>query len=146
MLIRDLMNRSLPVVYPDTPLWEVAQVLLEFRLSSVPVVNEQGIVCGVLSDSDFGPKEAGVPFSRERLPQLLGQWMPREGGEAIYAEARNWTAKDVMNPEVVTVSEDTTIEDALRTMLRRGVRDLLVVRDKTPVGIVSCHDLLLMMV
>ena len=71
---------------------------------------------GVVSLSDFVAKPAPVPFSALRLPQLFGRWLPKEGVEQVYRDARRLTAADAKTPVTATATEDETVEAVLRRM------------------------------
>ena len=95
MIVRELMAQPVVVVREDATLEEVARTLLERRIGCVPVVNGRGELAGIVTESDFAAKERGFPFSpfsMYRHPQVLGRWLPREGVERIYREARTMTA------------------------------------------------------
>jgi CBS domain-containing protein len=129
-------------VRKDTTLEEVARLMLEHRIGGVPVINPTGTLCGVLTESDFTAKEQGIPFSTFRAPQVLGHWLGGERLEQIYAAARRMTARAIMSPHVITVTEVQSAEDAVRLLLRHNIHRLPVVRDGVPVGMVTRHDLL----
>ncbi|MEX2164510.1 MAG: CBS domain-containing protein, partial [Sulfuricaulis sp.] len=50
---RDLMNRDVATVHPDTPLREVARTLLTHGISAVPVVEADGTLIGMVSEGDL---------------------------------------------------------------------------------------------
>ena len=53
MTVRDVMTTSVVSVRAVTPLKEVAQTLIDHRISGVPVVDDAGRVVGVVSEGDF---------------------------------------------------------------------------------------------
>ncbi len=149
MIVRELMVQPVIVVREGTTLEEVARTLLERRIGCVPVVDAQGRLTGIVTESDFAAKEQGIPFcafSIYRHPQVLGEWLPREGVDRLYRQARTMTAKDIMSTQVVTASDDEPIEEIIQRMLEHKVHRIPVVRDGKPVGMVARRDLLLMMV
>lgn len=119
--------------------------MLEHNIGSLPVVNRRGEICGFVTESDFVAEKKGIPFSFYRFPWILGQWMPKEGVENVYATARSMTVGEIMNRNVVSVREDDTLEVLLEKMLQSGYHRLPVLQGKTPVGIVARHDLLKLM-
>ena len=56
MTVEQLMTRSVIIVTPDTPLKDVAALLLDHGISGLPVV-DQGQVVGVVSEADIIAKE-----------------------------------------------------------------------------------------
>jgi CBS domain-containing protein len=145
MKAREIMTRPVVTVREDSTLDQVARTLLEHRIGGVPVVDAQGRIRGVITESDFAAKSQGFPFSTFRYPQVLGQWLPQGGLERIYQAARTMTAREIMTKDAVTVVEDDTLEEIVRRMLRYDVHRLPVVRDGVPVGMVTRHDLLRLM-
>jgi CBS domain-containing protein len=145
MKVKEIMVQPVLVVREDTTLAEIARIMLERCIGGLPVVNDRGELRGIVTESDFAAKERGVPFSTFRAPQLFGQWMGKEGTERLYAAARTMTAREIMRERVITVSEEDTLETVLERMLRHDINRVPVVRDGIPVGIVTRHDLLKLM-
>lgn len=120
-------------------------MMLDKNIGCLPVVNGDGELCGIVTESDFTAKERGIPFSLYWFPQVLGDWMPKEGVERAYRAARTRTVSEIMSRKVVCVHPDDTLEDLLAKMLQNRIHHLPVVAGKTPVGVVARHDLLRLM-
>lgn len=140
------MSKPVMVVREDTTLEEIARMMLDNSIGCLPVVDLNGKICGIVTESDFAAKEKGLPFSTFRAPQLLGRWMSQEGVERIYDAARSMTAKEIMSRRVAAVTDDQSAQDAVELMLKFDVNRIPVVREGVPVGMVSRHDLLRLMV
>jgi CBS domain-containing protein len=110
----------------------------------VPVVNDSGVLVGIVTESDFTAKEKWLPFARFSIPQLFGHYLSTEEVDPIYQAARNIAAREVMSTHVNTVTEDEMVRVVLEQMLRHNINHVPVVRDGLPVGIVARHDLLKM--
>ena len=145
MRVSKIMSHPVITVREDATLEEVARIMLDHRFGSVPVVNEQGTMVGLITESDFAAKGKGVPFTTFEMPQVFGHWLGKSGVEQMYERAREILARDTMTRDVITIEEDATIEDVLELMLRYDVNRLPVVRDKVLVGIVARYDLLKLM-
>ena len=92
---------------------------------------------------EVSPSLWGKPaFSRFHAPQLFGDWLPQEGVEKLYKEARTKTVKQIMSSPVVKVTEDESVEKLIELMLYRNLNRVPVVRDDVPVGIIARNDLL----
>jgi CBS domain-containing protein len=146
MKVSEIMTEPVFVVSEDRTLEEVAQKMLSNRVGGLPVVDGRGKLVGMVTESDFSAKEHAIPFSRQYAPQLFGEWMSKEGVDKAYQAARSITVSQVMTKSVVTVTEDDTVAEAVRKMLEHSVHRLPVVRDGVPVGIISRHDLLKLVV
>lgn len=145
MRVSDIMTQPVVTVTEQTTLEEVAQTMLSQRIGGVPVINQQGHLTGIITESDFAAKEKGMPFSTFRAPQVLGQWLTPNGFARICAAAKQMQAREIMRHPVVTIREDQTVEDALQLLLRHNINRLPVVRQGIPVGILARHDLLRLM-
>jgi CBS-domain-containing membrane protein len=101
MKVQDLMSKPPVSVSPETPLREVARLLCQHRISGVPVVDE-GLVVGVVSESDIVERERGRDESR-----LLHRLGVRERRRRKAARAA--TAGDAMSSPAVIA--DPTMSD-----------------------------------
>lgn len=145
VLVRDIMSQPAVVVPEDATLFEVAQLMLERRIGCVPVVDRDGRLQGIVTESDFTGKERPVPFSVMREPQVFGEFITAEGIEAIHARARTMKVWEIMSRPVETARETEPVTAVVTRMIERGLRRLPVVRDGVPVGMVTRHDVLRLM-
>jgi CBS domain-containing protein len=138
------MTQPVVTVGRQTSLAEVANIMVDRRIGCVPVVDERGRLCGIITQSDFGGDRHGVPCSMQAVLQTFSRALPREALELVRADARVTSAQDVMSTEVITGVEETPVEEMARQMLRYDIDQIPVVRDGVPVGIVARHDYLRM--
>ena len=146
MKVSEIMTEPVLIIDQDRSLEEVAHKMLDSQVGGLPVVDDEGKIVGMVTESDFSAKEHAIPFSRNYAPQLFGEWMSKEGVEKAYKAARSIAVKEVMSSPAVTVTEDDTVAEAVRRMLDHRVHRLPVVRDGVPVAMISRHDLLKMVV
>ncbi len=146
MKVSEIMTEPVITVSQDRSLEEVAHKMLNNRVGGLPVVDDEGKIVGMVTESDFSAKEHAIPFSRIYSPQLFGEWMSKENVEKAYEAARSIEVREIMTKPVVTIKEDDTVAEAVRRLLESRVHRLPVVRDAVPVGIISRHDLLKMVV
>jgi CBS domain-containing protein len=111
-----LMTRDVLLVDPSDTIGEAAQKMTERGVGSV-VVSDYGRMIGILTERDVMRAVAGRVHSAE-------------------ARVREW-----MTPDPVTVSENTSVEEAGRIMLENGFRHLPVVEGERAVGMISIRDL-----
>lgn len=146
MKVSEIMTEPVLTITQDRSLEEVAHKMLDSKVGGLPVVDDEGKIVGMVTESDFSAKEHAIPFSRNYAPQLFGEWMSKEGVDKAYQAARSIQVKEIMTTPAITISEDDTVAEAVRRMLEQKVHRLPVVRDGVPIGIVSRHDLLKMVV
>lgn len=135
--VADVMTVRVHVASPLTPFKLLVRLIEENRISAVPIVNQQGVPVGVVSESDLLLKERRAELESEGSPLHL--WRRRQ--DKIKAEGV--IAADLMTSPPVTVQSDALITDAARLMQERNVRRLVVVDGRGRIaGIVSRSDLL----
>lgn len=142
MRVSAIMTTKVITVKPDTKVQEVARLLAENRIRSVPVIDDTNRVVGVITASDLFLKEKGIPFSAIKLPVMFKKWADPARLVEIIEEARYHSAKDVMTEEVVTVSPDETIGHAALLMARHDLSAIPVVQEGKLAGLISRTDLI----
>ena len=134
MRVRDVMTQDVATVAPDTDLRDLAALLVEKRISGVPVV-EGGRVVGVVSERDILFKER----PSDGLSRGVLAWLMDEGDLTLKIDAR--TAREAMTAPPLTIAPSRGVADAAATMLDESVSRLPVVDHGQLVGIVTRHDL-----
>jgi CBS domain-containing protein len=137
MYVRDVMTTDVATVTPGTSLKEVAQILVGRAISGVPVVDIEGGVLGVVSETDLLAKERADPPGRDGPLAWLVD--PIEIVERRKLVAR--LAGEVMSAPAVTIPPNRTVASAAAAMLDHRVNRLPVVEDGRLVGIVTRTDL-----
>jgi CBS domain-containing protein len=138
MKIADIMSTEVVTVSPGTSLKDVAQLLIDHKISGVPVVDDAGGVLGVVSETDLIVKERGVP--RDHGGPLAWLVDPIDLSERVKLEAR--IAGQAMTSPAVTIAPRRPISAAAERMLERRINRLPVVSDGGRlVGIVTRADL-----
>ena len=137
-----IMSRPVAVVHAGTTLAEAARRMLAANVGSLLVVNDADELIGVITESHFCARRAGIPFSTLHRPQVLGEWLGEWGVERVYREARRRTVGEVMTPRLYSVTLDESVETLLRMIMEHGITHVPVVVEKKPVGVVARHDLL----
>jgi CBS domain-containing protein len=130
------MTRDIVAVEPDTPLRDVAKLLVGHGISGVPVCAEDGALTGVVTEADILRKERGVQRRGGPLAWLVDGSDVNEMRKAV---AR--TAGEAMTSPAITTSPWRTIAEAARLMLDRRVNRLPVLEGDRLVGIITRADL-----
>jgi CBS domain-containing protein len=134
--VDDVMTKAVVSVDQATPYRSLVDLLIERRVSAVPVVDEFQRVSGVVSEADLLRK---IEYAGDEEPRLLDG--RRRRGDRGKALAR--TAAELMSVPAVTVLTGTSIAAAARLMDAEKVKRLPVVDDLGRLtGIVTRGDLL----
>jgi CBS domain-containing protein len=130
------MTTRVHVTGPLAPFKFLVRLIEENRVSAIPIVDEQGVPIGIVSESDLLLKERRRELSSEDLLHLQKRRHARAKSEGTVA----W---EVMTAPVVTIVLDTSLSQAARLMEERDIRRLVVVDQRGRIaGIVSRSDLL----
>jgi acetoin utilization protein AcuB len=127
MLVKERMSYPVITVHPDMPIQEALKLMREERVRRFPVVNQRGQMVGIVSERDLlhaAPSDA----------TSLTIW------EINYLVSKI-TVEKVMTKEVITIFEDTPLEEAARIMADYKIGGLPVVRNGKVVGIITETDL-----
>ncbi len=146
MKAKEIMTQPVRVAHEDCSLEAAALLMLENNMGCLPIVNAKGKLVGILTESDFAGQEKGIPFSLYKFPQVFGEWMPKDGVEKMFEAARTRKVSEFMNRRVTTIDVEDSVEAAISAMQRTGYHRIPVVSDGAPVGIITRHDLLRLMV
>jgi CBS domain-containing protein len=120
------MRSEVVTVGRGTLLKEVARILIERRISGLPVV-EDGRVVGVVTDRDILVKERGP--EREEEGGLLRHLFHRGEAQPEEDKSEARTAGEAMSSPAIMIRPGASIPDAARLMLEHGVNRLPVVED-----------------
>ncbi|WP_438290509.1 CBS domain-containing protein [Streptomyces sp. HUAS TT7] len=133
-IVSDVMTHTVVSVGRNAAFKEIVELMGQWKVSSLPVIEGEGRVIGVVSEADLLPKEE----FRDTDPSLLPTRRP-----ADVAKAGAVTAGELMTAPAITVHADATLAQAARTMALRKVKRLPVV-DRLGIieGVVSRSDLL----
>ncbi|WP_438947816.1 CBS domain-containing protein [Streptomyces triticisoli] len=134
-IVSDVMTHTVVSVGREAPFKTIVQLMGQWKVGALPVLEGEGRVVGVVSEADLLPKEEFRDSDPDRFTQL--RRLPD------LAKAGGLTAGDVMTAPAVTVHADAPLAEAARLMALHRVKRLPVVDDKGLLeGLVSRGDLL----
>jgi len=127
MLVKDRMSRHPITVTTDVHIDEALKMMRDNKVRRLPVVDKDGRLVGIVSEMDllYASPSPATSLSVYEIHYLLARI----------------TVQDVMTKEVISVEEDTPLEEAARIMVDNKVGGLPVVRDGKLVGIITETDL-----
>lgn len=118
LLASDVMIKDVVVVNESTPLKEVAKTFSERRITGAPVVNDNGELVGVISETDIIRKSTSI-----------GAWSPSTAGQ-------------IMTKPPVSVPPETTLKRVCELMFNRRIHRVVVAEGPQICGIITTMDIL----
>ncbi|HID61404.1 MAG TPA: CBS domain-containing protein, partial [Anaerolineae bacterium] len=127
MLVRDRMSRHPITITADVHIDEALKVMRDNKVRRLPVVDRDGRLVGIVSEMDllYASPSPATSLSVYEIHYLMARI----------------TVQDVMTREVISIQEDTPLEEAARIMVDNKIGGLPVVRDGKLVGIITETDL-----
>ena len=135
MQARDVMTARVISIGLDAPVMQAVQLMLQNRISGLPVVGRDGELVGMVTEGDF-LRRGEIGTQRQH-----GRWLEflispgRLADEYVHARGRK--VEEVMTRKPIAVNEDTPLEEVVRLMERHRIKRLPVVRADALVGIVT---------
>lgn len=117
MLVKDIMTTQVLTIKETASLKEAIRLLVEIEISGLVVVNDLEEVVGVITIKD-------VLVAFDQLQQLKAP------------------IKNYVSDGTISVTEDTTVEEVSRMLVKNNILRVPVMKDKKLLGIVSRRDVL----
>ena len=142
-IVADWMNRDLVTVKPNTPIADAVKLLVDRRISGLPVIDDDGKLVGIISEADLMWREQGI----EQPPYMLFL-----GGVIYFQNPLTYdrdlhkvlgqTVGEVMTPHAISISADTLLPTAAKIMHDKKIHRLPVVDENDrPIGIITESDI-----
>lgn len=139
MLAKDVMQRQVISVLIDTPIKEIAALMLKHNISGLPVVNDLNTVLGVVSEYDLMRKE--IQPNEPNIWKVCLWGLTNDSKLHEYEDTLRKcmanTAGDIMTSPAVTVDEMDDIETVGNIMFEKKIKRVFVTRKGTLIGVIS---------
>ncbi|MCX7704176.1 MAG: CBS domain-containing protein [Planctomycetota bacterium] len=142
--VADVMVRNVVAVKSGTSITELARILCQHSVSGAPVLDENGKIIGMVSESDIA---AAINIENEFVESLEPELYDLLARSHIETERKYTSGKltvvdEIMFRNVLTVSEETPLKEAARIMAENRIHRLPVIKDGCLVGMIAAHDII----
>jgi len=143
----DVMTREVITVKKETTIRELAELFARHRISSAPVVDDSGVMIGIVTETDLVEQDKSL-----HIPTVISlfDWVIYlESDKKFEKELKKMTGQtvgDIFTCEVVQVSSATPVSDLADLISSRKINSIPVVDESRLVGIVSRIDLIRTMI
>jgi CBS domain-containing protein len=140
MRVKDVMTPKVICIGADESVSKAASLMLQNRISGLPVVDKKGELVGIVTEGDFLRRsELGTQRRRPKwLEFIVGPGKLAQ--EYVHTSGRK--VDDVMTPDPWTISEDESLKAVVDMMERRCIKRIPVTRGGRLVGIISRANLM----
>jgi mannitol/fructose-specific phosphotransferase system IIA component (Ntr-type) len=133
--VADLMSRDIVTVSPDDPLKQVANIMFKHNFDGVPVVDSAGKLMGDVSCQEL------IKWALPDYEKLLSQKSDLEPFEELLRRVDFMKVRDIINANVVTISETATLLEASMIIVNKKIDRIMVVREGKLVGVIAASDI-----
>lgn len=134
------MTREVATIRKGASIEEALRVMAECEVSGLPVIDPDGCLEGIITESDVLLKGQADPTDKRAKSNSI--FAPRPDGlDEAYRRAGAALVEDAMTRRVLTFMEESLVVDIARAMMEHAVNRVPIVRDCKVVGIVSRKDI-----
>lgn len=138
---KDIMTKDVITVKPGATVEDLARLLMEHKISGVPVVDDEKKIVGIVTENDLirKNKRLHIPTVVRLFDAyiLLGSGKAEEEIKKMAAT----TVDEICTRKVVSITEETSVEEIATIMAEQHIHLLPVLSDNTVVGIVGKADM-----
>jgi CBS domain-containing protein len=136
--VRALMSTPPKVVPEGTTLEDAARIMLEKQIGCLPVVGGDGLMVGLVTESDLSGSRPWLSLRAWAKPSDEGDRPAAPDLDAL----RNIPVDEVMTRRVVTAAPGEALSVVVDRMMTEDLHHIPVVESGAPVGVLTRHDLL----
>jgi CBS domain-containing protein len=140
---KDIMTTDVVTVRKDTSVKELAEILWKNKISGAPVLDYEGKVISVVTESDLidQTKKVHIPTMISILDSVIFLESSKKTEKDIQKMAGN-TVQDICAKELKSVSEDTGLDEIATIMSEKNMHTLPVMKDDKLVGVIGKSDII----
>ena len=143
MRASEIMTHPVIAVGPDTPVHDVARLLLDHGITGVPVVTAEGRLVGIITEADLIVRAANVQFpSYLQILDTFLIWGDRRRYDEEVRRVLGSTAGQVMTQNVIAIRPDTDVGEVARLMFEKKINPVPVLDRGRVIGIISRSDII----
>lgn len=143
MLAKDIMTRDVITAGPEEKVEKVTKLMLENKISGIPVIDSERHVLGMVTEKDLMVKasEVSVPFYMTLFDSIIFLENPIRFSNNLKKYSAS-QVKDAMTSRVIVVEEDRPVSEVVKIMQNKKINRVPVVRHDKLVGIITRNDIL----
>jgi CBS domain-containing protein len=140
MKASDIMTSPAYTIRDGSTVGEAARIMAEKGIGTLPVVDDDSKIVGILSHTDFFLSPVRYPGAGGHLFDLLGSYVSPDTIEEVSKSVGDRPVKEVMKTPVITIEGDEEVTEVAKKMLGASLNRMPVVHDGRVIGIVARHD------
>lgn len=136
MLVKEIMTTAVRSVHPDTSMLEIGSIMCLYRISGLPVIDDEDKLLGFIAEKDV------LHFLFPSIEEVMSGMGNIDPTSMIgkYKDLSGLTAADLMSPKVIAASPDMPLIKATSLMVGNRFRRIPVADGDRLVGMLSLGD------
>ena len=142
-LAGEIMKRDVITVTPEMTVEELGRLFMEKNIGGAPVVDAEGRLYGIVTENDLVSRDKR--FHIPTLLRLFDAYIALEPPSRIEKEIKKMSARtvgEICTRKVLTVREDTPLEDVATIMAENRVNLVPVTKDARLIGVIGRHEVI----
>ena len=137
MLVKEVMTHPAKTITPETSLKDVASLMCLNRFSSLPVIEGDSKLVGILAERDV------LRYLFPSLQDVMKgiSYFDFENMESDYKKILSLKVADLMSSNIITVRPDIPLLRAVSIMARNNIRRIPVAEGEQLLGVISLGDI-----
>lgn len=138
MQAKDIMTSNVVSISPEAGVRHAIAVMMQNNISGLPVVDDEGRICGILTEGDLLlRREIRLAPRATRNAEVTS-----DVDLDRYIRGNGWSVRDIMSRDVIVASPDSEVSDIAESLEVHRIKRIPIVDDGRLVGIVSRRDIL----
>jgi len=140
---KEFMTKKVITVTAATPVRELAKILLENNISGAPVLDDHNRLIGVVTENDLidQNKKLHIPTVLTILDSFIFLEKPGKMEKEL-KKMTGTTVEDIFAHEVISVQQDSPLDEVATLMAEKKVHTLPVMDGDTLVGVIGKSDII----
>ena len=142
MKISEIMMKDVYSVHLTATIGEVLTLMVDHKVSGVPIVDNNNAVVGFISDGDI------MKFIAKQDPRIIDMtsfitvWYDTETFEKKLQDLRNLNVMELAQTKVISVEEDFEIDEVAKILGKKKIKKVPVLKNGLLVGVASRSDII----
>lgn len=139
---KDIMTKNVVTVKTTTTIVELAHILMKHQISGTPVIDDNGNLIGIVTESDLINKNSKLHIPT--ILRLFDAFIPL-GISKLEQDLKKMAAStvgEIFTKEVITVDEEMSMEDVATIMTEKKIHLLPVLKEGKLAGIIGKKDII----
>lgn len=142
LIAKDIMTKEVITIKEDCSVYEAIEILLMNRINCLPVVTAEGILVGMVTETDLIYVDRKLNPSFHYAYSDLNVQVNKRILERDIKNMKEIKVKDIMSKKLETVNEEASLEKVIDIIINKKIKTIPVIKDSKVSGIVTRRDIL----